>query len=83
MTPHFDLNSIPYSGLPTLKQMSKDISFLFFKHGQLDVKVMLPKTGYVPGESIATSLEIKNGSKRDVSRIEMSVIQASLCTADR
>lgn len=83
VTPHFDLNTIPYAGLPTVKQTSKDLGFLLFKHGQLDVKVMLPKTGYVPGESIAISVDIKNASSRDVTRIEMSLIQCALCTADR
>lgn len=50
VTPHFDLNSINYAGLPTVKQMSKDLGFLLFKHGHVNVKVMLAKTGYVPGK---------------------------------
>jgi hypothetical protein len=64
VTPHFDLNSINYAGLvsfeisstnsfyfqPTVKQMSKDLGFLLFKHGHVNVKIMLAKTGYVSGK---------------------------------
>lgn len=83
VTPHFDLNSVNYSGLPCVKQMSKNFDFLMFKNGCVDVKIMLAKAGYVPGESIALNVDIKNLSKKDLNRIEVSLIQSVMYTAKR
>ncbi|KAI6176911.1 Arrestin-C domain-containing protein [Aphelenchoides bicaudatus] len=83
VTPHFDLNTITYSGLPTVKQMSKDLGFLLFKSGHVNIKIMLAKTGYVPGESMALTMEVQNMSKKDINRVEVSLVQTALCSAQR
>lgn len=66
-----------------MKQMSKNFDFLMFKNGCVDVKIMLAKAGYVPGESIALNVDIKNLSKKDLNRIEVSLIQSVMYTAKR
>jgi hypothetical protein len=83
VTPHFDLNTINYAGLPAIQQDSKDLGIFLFKHGQLNVKAMLSKVGYVPGESIVLQLEIDNASSRDVTKIESSLIQCAVYKAKR
>jgi hypothetical protein len=48
VSPLFDLNTIPYSALPSTKQTCKKVGFLFSK-GHVDATVSIQKTGFVPG----------------------------------
>uniref|UniRef100_A0A914C775 Arrestin C-terminal-like domain-containing protein n=2 Tax=Acrobeloides nanus TaxID=290746 RepID=A0A914C775_9BILA len=75
--PHFDLNTIPYAASPIMKSESMNFGIVLFKHGRILVKVALPKSGYVPGETICTNIEINNTSSKEVERVEMFLMEVS------
>jgi hypothetical protein len=54
-----------------------------FKHGKLNVKAKLPKTGYVAGESIRLVVEIGNESSKEVTKVQVELLRQSKFTADR
>ncbi len=45
---------------------AKDLGCLCCKAGSIQAQVKLPKTGFVPGESIPFTAEISNHSSREV-----------------
>ncbi|CAD5213397.1 unnamed protein product [Bursaphelenchus okinawaensis] len=81
--PHFDLNSVPYSGYPLLRENHKEIGCCCFKHGRLMVRLIVPKSGFVPGELIPIRVEIQNHATKGVKKISTQVNQIQHFTADR
>uniref|UniRef100_A0A914CBH3 Arrestin C-terminal-like domain-containing protein n=1 Tax=Acrobeloides nanus TaxID=290746 RepID=A0A914CBH3_9BILA len=74
--PFFDLNTIPYSISPVMKESTKNLGFIC-KHGRIYARIIIPKTGYVPGETIWAQIEMKNMSSRDIEGIEVSLMELS------
>ncbi|CAD5215180.1 unnamed protein product [Bursaphelenchus okinawaensis] len=83
VTPHFDLTSLSYASLPIFKTVCKQLGTLWFKHGTIEVKINLSKSGYVPGESVVLHVDVKNNTSKDIQRIESSLVQYSYYTAHR
>ncbi|KAI6215068.1 hypothetical protein M3Y94_00341600 [Aphelenchoides besseyi] len=83
VSPHFDLNTIPYVACPTSHRIGRELGVLFFKHGRVDANVHLPRVGFTPGESISLRMDISNSSKRDIVQIECALIQTANCSAKR
>uniref|UniRef100_A0A7E4W0E2 Arrestin_C domain-containing protein n=1 Tax=Panagrellus redivivus TaxID=6233 RepID=A0A7E4W0E2_PANRE len=81
--PHFDLNSVCYASIPMVKDFEKQIGFLCFKHGELNANVTLSKSGYVPGERVVLTVEITNGTTKNVARVETALMEITTFTAHR
>uniref|UniRef100_A0A1I7SAY8 Arrestin_C domain-containing protein n=1 Tax=Bursaphelenchus xylophilus TaxID=6326 RepID=A0A1I7SAY8_BURXY len=81
--PHFDLNSLPYSGYPLLRDSHQEIGCCCFKHGRLMIRLIVQKSGFVPGELIPVRVEIQNHASKGVKKILTEVYQIQHFTAER
>ncbi|KAH7704203.1 Protein ARRD-7 [Aphelenchoides avenae] len=81
--PYFDLNSVPHAATPAVRELTKNLGVLFFKHGRLSASVSIPKSGFVPGESILVAADVSNTSSREVRRIEIALVENATYTAHR
>ncbi|UMM19266.1 hypothetical protein L5515_014945 [Caenorhabditis briggsae] len=66
VSPMLDLNFIPNAMTPLQDQASENLGCCCFKKGYLSVKLDVPKTGFVPGETVPINLHIVNKSSVNV-----------------
>uniref|UniRef100_A0A914EEH5 Arrestin C-terminal-like domain-containing protein n=1 Tax=Acrobeloides nanus TaxID=290746 RepID=A0A914EEH5_9BILA len=66
-----------------VRSLSKPIGMLCLKHGYIDAKISLSKSGYVPGESAVLSAEINNASSKTIARVETALLEVVTYTAKR
>ncbi|KAH7704976.1 Protein ARRD-11, partial [Aphelenchoides avenae] len=73
--PWFDLNTLPDAARPMLREITKNVGVLMFKHGRVSASVTIPKTGFVPGEGMPVSFAISNTSSKEVKCLEVKLIE--------
>ncbi|ULU07342.1 hypothetical protein L3Y34_018826 [Caenorhabditis briggsae] len=75
VSPMLDLNFIPNAMTPLQDQASENLGCCCFKKGYLSVKLDVPKTGFVPGETVPINLHIVNKSSVNVTMVTATIIQ--------
>ncbi|KAH7711156.1 Protein ARRD-7 [Aphelenchoides avenae] len=73
--PRFDLNTLPDAARPMLREITKNVGVLMFKHGRVSASVTVPKTGFVPGEAMPVSFAISNTSSKEVKCLEVKLVE--------
>ncbi|PIO69426.1 arrestin domain protein [Teladorsagia circumcincta] len=66
VVPVFDLNTIPEAAMPIRESTVKNLGIVLFKHGKVSVQSEIPKTGFVPGETIVVNAHVINDSSKDI-----------------
>lgn len=56
---------------------------MLLTHYFVPFQVSIPKSGFVPGESICVAADVSNTSSREVRRIEISLVENATYTAHR
>lgn len=75
VTPVLDLNRIPACRKPTSLTLDKKLFCFVLRLGKITAKVRTPKSGYVPGEIIPFSIEIKNKLGVQLADIRISLVK--------
>ncbi|EFO91607.1 hypothetical protein CRE_11671 [Caenorhabditis remanei] len=83
VSPLLDLNIIPHAMTPLQDQASENLGCCCFKKGYLEIRVDIPKTGFVPGETVPINLEILNHSSVPVTEVKVKIIQQCTFVAFR
>lgn len=71
VTSHFNLNEFSYLADPVKEVEEKTFCCFFCKSDPLQLVMNIPKSGYVPGESIPVTIEVDNNS--DVAILSVGV----------
>lgn len=69
--------------LPIRKVSKKEMNTLFYKHRQIRATVAVNKAGFTVGESIEIKVEVDNESDKELSDIQLQLVQLSHFTAER
>ncbi|CAO4366123.1 unnamed protein product [Caenorhabditis nigoni] len=75
VSPLLDLNVIPNAMTPLHDQSAENLGCCCFKKGYLEMRVDIPKTGFVPGETISLNLHLLNNSTVPVTEVKAKIIQ--------
>ncbi|CCD64823.1 Arrestin C-terminal-like domain-containing protein [Caenorhabditis elegans] len=75
VSPLLDLNVIPHSLTQINHQASENISFCCFQGGILEMSLNIPKTGFVPGETVPLNVHLINHSSTSVNNIKAQMLQ--------
>ncbi|CCD62936.1 Arrestin C-terminal-like domain-containing protein [Caenorhabditis elegans] len=75
VSPLLDLNVIPHSLTPINTQASENLGCCCFKNGFLEMNVNIPKTGFVPGETVPLNIHLINHSSSTAKKIEAKILQ--------
>uniref|UniRef100_A0A1I7TDN9 Arrestin_C domain-containing protein n=1 Tax=Caenorhabditis tropicalis TaxID=1561998 RepID=A0A1I7TDN9_9PELO len=75
VSPLIDLNILPHAMTALNDQASENLGCCCFKKGYLEMKVDIPKTGFVPGETVPINLHILNHSSVPVTEVKARIIQ--------
>lgn len=81
--PFFDLNTLPYAGFPLMRDTNREVGICCCKHGRLLVRLVVAKSGFVPGEHIPIKVEIQNNTSKAVKQVKIQVLQHAHFTANR
>ncbi|CAI2330667.1 unnamed protein product [Caenorhabditis sp. 36 PRJEB53466] len=83
VSPLLDLNTMAQAMTPLHDQASENIGFCCFKKGYLELRVDIPKTGFVPGEVVPMNLHILNHGSVPVTEAKAKIVQNSTFIAFR
>uniref|UniRef100_A0A8R1I5P3 Arrestin_C domain-containing protein n=1 Tax=Caenorhabditis japonica TaxID=281687 RepID=A0A8R1I5P3_CAEJA len=75
VSPLLDLNLLPHAMAPFRDQASENIGCCCFKKGYLELRVDVPKSGFVPGEVIPFNLHILNHGSVPVTEVKAKINQ--------
>ncbi|CAB05787.1 Arrestin C-terminal-like domain-containing protein [Caenorhabditis elegans] len=75
VSPLIDLNVIPHALTQINDQASENLGCCCFKKGYLELRVNIPKTGFVPGETVPMNIHILNHSSVPVTEVKAKIIQ--------
>ncbi|CAB05786.2 Arrestin C-terminal-like domain-containing protein [Caenorhabditis elegans] len=75
VSPLIDLNAIPLALTPIDDEESENLGCCFFRKGYLELRVNIPKTGFVPGETVPMNIHILNHSSVPVTEVKAKIIQ--------
>ncbi|CAO4366122.1 unnamed protein product [Caenorhabditis nigoni] len=75
VSPLLDLNFISNAMTPLQDQTSENLGCCCFKKGYLSVKLDIPKTGFVLGETVPINLHIVNKSSVNVTMVTATILQ--------
>ncbi|PIC47188.1 hypothetical protein B9Z55_006625 [Caenorhabditis nigoni] len=70
-----DLNLNPNAMVPLQDRATENLGCCCFKKGYLSVKLDIPKTGFVCGETVPINLHIVNKSSVNVTQVTAKIIQ--------
>ncbi|GMT17657.1 hypothetical protein PFISCL1PPCAC_8954, partial [Pristionchus fissidentatus] len=83
VVPTFDLNLVPSAAHPASTNHAKELGFLFFKSGTINLTARLCKGGFVPGESIQVQVDVENNTSKSITKIELKLVEMSRYVAYR
>ncbi|CAJ0580629.1 unnamed protein product, partial [Mesorhabditis spiculigera] len=66
-----DLNLTPSLRTPLSNSQCIKTGLPLFRKGHVSVKVSIPKSGFVPGESIPITLRVENSSSKDMEAVDV------------
>ncbi|RUS82645.1 hypothetical protein EGW08_009598 [Elysia chlorotica] len=72
---HLDLNFEPTSGMPVWGEQEQTIDGCCCTSGTVQARMTVNKTGFVPGEPMAFTVDIKNNSDSEISGLELELRQ--------
>ncbi|CAL1532530.1 unnamed protein product [Lymnaea stagnalis] len=72
---HFDLNSEPTASMPIWAEQEESIEGCCCSSGNIQARMTLNKTGYVPGEPLNYTVDIINNTDSDVTGLEVDLRQ--------
>ncbi|EGT40904.1 CBN-ARRD-19 protein [Caenorhabditis brenneri] len=75
VSPLLDLNILPHAMTPLHDEASDTVGCCCFKKGYLEMRVDIPKTGFVPGETVPINLHILNHSSVPVTEVKAKILQ--------
>ncbi|CCD64824.1 Arrestin C-terminal-like domain-containing protein [Caenorhabditis elegans] len=75
VSPLIDLNVIPHALTQINDQASENLGCCCFTKGYLELRVNIPKTGFVPGETVPMNIHILNHSSVPVTKVKAKIIQ--------
>ncbi|CAD5219691.1 unnamed protein product [Bursaphelenchus xylophilus] len=81
VVPYFDLNLLPYSGYPLLREFHKTLECCCHQYGRAIARLFVNKSGFVPGELIPIRMEVENYSDKGVKWFEAILYQIHHFTA--
>ncbi|XGW14668.1 hypothetical protein V3C99_000723 [Haemonchus contortus] len=81
--PMFDLNTIPDAAMPIKECVVKNLGIVLFRHGKVSVQCEIPKTGFVPGETIVINAYVINDSSKDIVKASTKLVEISKYVAFR
>ncbi|PIO65805.1 arrestin domain protein, partial [Teladorsagia circumcincta] len=83
VVPVFNLNTIPEAAMPIKESTVKNLGIVLFKHGKVSVQSEIPKTGFVPGETIVVNAYVINDSSKDIIKATIKLVEISKYVAFR
>ncbi|VDO62000.1 unnamed protein product [Heligmosomoides polygyrus] len=83
VVPMFDLNMIPQAAMPIRECVIKNLGIVLFRHGKVSVQCDIPKTGFVPGETIVINAVVVNDSSKDIIKASTKLVEMSKYVAFR
>ncbi|KAK6018104.1 arrestin domain protein, partial [Ostertagia ostertagi] len=69
--------------MPIRESTVKNLGIVLFKHGKVSVQCEIPKTGFVPGETIVVNAYVVNDSSKDIVRATIKLVEISKYVAFR
>ncbi|KAK5966908.1 Arrestin domain protein, partial [Trichostrongylus colubriformis] len=77
VVPVFDLNTIPDAAMPIKESTVKNLGIVLFRHGKVSVQCEIPKTGFVPGETVVINAYVINDSSKDIVKAVSKLVEIS------
>ncbi|WKY01508.1 hypothetical protein Q1695_015482 [Nippostrongylus brasiliensis] len=77
VVPIFDLNAIPQASMPIRESTVKSLGIVLFRHGKVSLQCDIPKTGFVPGETIVINATVVNDSSKDIVKASAKLFEVS------
>ncbi|XP_077295990.1 arrestin domain-containing protein 3-like [Arctopsyche grandis] len=78
---HIDLNGMPTLKLPILNETQKNFYFFCVKKGTLYMTVQIPFSGFVSGQYMPVTCNLKNDSKVKIECVKAGLIKTIVYTA--
>ncbi|KAK7498014.1 hypothetical protein BaRGS_00010602 [Batillaria attramentaria] len=72
---HLDLNVMPTAGMPVWGEQDEAVEGCCCSAGNVQARLTINKTGFVPGEPITYTIDIFNKSDSNIDRVELDLKQ--------
>ncbi|CAB3411224.1 unnamed protein product [Caenorhabditis bovis] len=83
VSPQIDLNLTPEARNVLRDSCSENIGSCCFKKGYVELRIEVPKSGYVPGEIIPINMQFNNTSSVPITKAEVEIYQRTRFSAVR
>ncbi|PVD21291.1 hypothetical protein C0Q70_19463 [Pomacea canaliculata] len=72
---HLDLNVVPTAGMPVWGEQDETIEGICCSSGNVQIRLALNKTGYVPGEPVIYTIDVFNKCDFNIEQVELELKQ--------